>query len=420
MKNDGIGYQDVSVRRSFELSSLWFLLAGILLCGTQNALCQSDSDLLRLVRDGHRANLEKIRSWKGEARVNHTGENWELCDKLNVDSEVDYAFDADKDAVRWNYKQTSDTRYVGGEAKQLSGVFSNKMIKDGKAFLLGPYRCPKDARPRYYVGIDSADNLRLEISAHDFHPMLYLADPTGQASPLFEILQFYAECAEKGEPGLKVSRNGNRVVLLREDAQHSTINRYTFDLSVGCNLVEYYGSDDSATTTWTMEYVKVGGAFVPSKQVYTNEQKTMSPHRKSRKAVEFLNTVVNEPLSPDEFSLERLGALPGDVIDDRIVGIRYSYKSPQTPLNLMEVIPANAIEPVSRVEATDVTPQNAAITTPQATERNTQETRVPLPVAAAPTLVREPHVAWWGLSFFLVLLACAGLRYVMVRRRPRA
>lgn len=335
MKSNSLRCQDALDHARSLPSAAWILMAGLLLWGSRNAFCQSNAELLRMVQKGYQANLEKLRTWQGKAQVRLLAENWGQCDKIAIDSDVDFVFDADRKAVRWNYRQTSKARHEGGEAVELPRIFSNKMTRDGKVFLMGPYDAPREEGQNHYLTIDSADSYKVENTAYDFHPLLYFTHPTGLGSSLLDTLQFYSEVLQTPDPKHKVIREGSRVTLQVTNEELEIVNRYTFDLSQGCNLVEYYGSDPRITDTWTIEYTQVNGVFVPVKHAHANEDKTKDPLKRTVREAYFVTNVVNEPVPEEAFALEKLGVRAKDVINDKIVGVRYSYKNPRITTGLL-------------------------------------------------------------------------------------
>jgi hypothetical protein len=320
---------------------------------------RGDRELLRLVRDGCQANAERVYTWCGRAEVTTHTDN-RGYDHRQIKSEVEFAYDRQRQATRWNWLTAEDVIETNGKKRASKPQFVNKLLKDGRVHRFGPYDTVRKARV-YTLNIDAAGGFRPVNTSDDFDPMVFLRSPVGtHAQPIVDMLDYYYKHGEIPDVDMEVTRKDDKVALQLVDS--SIVRIYEFDLSQGCTLISYRGSDPEVTVTWKYEYEEIDGAFVPKRITYGNENRTGDKPTKRVRDVYFLQNTVNRPVPESEFAFERLGVQSGDLISDRLIGVTYAYK--ETP-------------PLPEPDQNDMEPDSVAL---QGAQENMSANQVPTAV----------------------------------------
>lgn len=334
------------------------LVAGLLLlpivgAGRRCIAFEGDAELLRLVRNGYQANVEKVTTWQGSAEIETHTENIGF-DKRTIRSHVDFVYDRDQHAARWNWRSIDDSAIVGDQQKDLSEYIVNKMVKGDRLYRFGPFE-PERQDHAYVLNVNSKAGFRPVNTSDDFDVMAHLTHPRGtHMSSLVEMLDHYYGFTDESDWPARVAQEGSRVIF--EIKTDVLVNHYEFDLSQGCTLVRYFGSGMDVTDEWTYEYEQQDGAFVPRRYVYknVNTKEPQRPRTRVRKTV-FTRNVVNQPVPPSEFDIAKLGVQPGDAISDRLIGVTYGYKSHPALSMDQDVLLADAADETLPEEGPDVT-----------------------------------------------------------------
>jgi hypothetical protein len=100
--------------------------------------------------------------------------------------------------------------------------------------------------------------------------------------------------------------------------RNKILSTWTVDLASGGNMVQFFSDGGGYPTNVTVSYNNVSGVWVPSKY---SEDVSGELHR----VVTFGSAVVNQPLSADEFTIEKMGVRPGTRITDQRSGLFYKY-----------------------------------------------------------------------------------------------
>lgn len=292
-----------------------------------SAPLQGDRELLRIVRDGYQANIERVITWQGYAEVTSQSENMGY-DRRKMESRVEFVYDRGRQAVRWNWMTSADEAVVDNTPKRLRRTFLNKMLKDGTLYRFGPFDPVRKDKP-YTLNIDSMDGFRAVNTSDDFDPRVCLTHPTGSNGPsIIDLLNMYYDKSDDPDIDAKVTRDGNKVILHVDNESASLVTRLEFDLTRGCALISYSVAAPVGGQTHSYEYEQSNGAFVPKRFIYKLETRAEGARTKTRvREMVFTRNSVNEPIPESEFSLESLGVRPGDHISDRFIGVAYAYKA---------------------------------------------------------------------------------------------
>lgn len=310
------------------------------------ARIEGDLELLRLVANGYKANFEKIETWQGKASIDFERlPNGAVSDtnfkNIKRRNSVEFLYDADRDAARW-YWNKLEGKVTGGKSQTEEPYFASGMVKKQQLYTLFPVS-PTSPRPPGNVSIMPKSSYRGHLGWNGkFHPAYYFQCVERD---WHKRLIFYYENADHPDMSRgKVERKGNIVTFEVISRTSGAINYHEFDLSKGGCLVKYLAKDSIITETWDFEYEQVDDVFVPKKVTHENIDSNKS--RTSKRIVVFTQNILNKPIDPREFELDKLQLQSGDKVQDWVTGIKWRYGLPELPdfVNF-EVIDTLAIPP---------------------------------------------------------------------------
>lgn len=303
--------------------TLLFTFAG----SSAEAQIRGDEELLRLVASGHQANVERIRSWRGSVQLTDTSIQ-EGGPKLYKVSQVEFAYDRIQKAMRWNryYKDFVRTE-ADGTVNHPNFKSTCGMLKAGTLYRLLDLSKGIEKNKIGPTVTVSSEGLGLGPVSEDFDPMYWFTDHGQPLEDRFKF--FYTNSKKEGFDHWQVTRHDNRVIMEYIKEGNGGIgkfmNRYEVDLSQGCNLVAYDASEPSVTEKWRLSFTSTAGVWVPKRISY--ECVHIKSSRVARE-MEWIENVVNEPLSSAEFELETLGVKSGDRVYDTRIDSEHAFKSP--------------------------------------------------------------------------------------------
>ena len=272
------------------------------------------SGLLRFVARGHRANLERIITWRGRASV--VMSRAAPREQRRTKSAVSFAYDQHSGSKRWNWTYLELRRTGAGQQMPTHLFIHNVIVKGGVWFRFD------DDGPgvKRILAVRQAASEKIHNLADDFDPTYYLSYG---GDDLHDYLMHQASLWEKGfGNGRKMKRSGETATYEQRLGVHCW--HMVFDLSKGCNPVSLRCTNPSDKSLWTYEYEHLNGAFVPRvvKWAFRGPQKTID------KKIVFDNELVNGRLDEDEFAPHALGIRSGDEVQDRVLGMTYTYGEP--------------------------------------------------------------------------------------------
>ena len=101
----------------------------------------------------------------------------------------------------------------------------------------------------------------------------------------------------------------------------------TFSLKSGGNITECIRDNESVSAMQRFAFDEVDGVFVPNRYDFEKFRGRCGlGHIMFARSFEFTNLVVNGQIDPTEFSLAAMGLESGDIVDDRIRGVRRRYE----------------------------------------------------------------------------------------------
>jgi len=309
--------QEMGGRRS-SLAGVVIVLAVAVFPGPVMARIEGELELLKLIANGYRVNLERLETWQGKATVELSSVS--KGKEIKERSSVEFIYDREREAARWYWNQLQREIRRGQESKLEEPSFASGMVKGQSLYRFGPVP-PTAERAAGLLYILPKSRRRLDGWSEDFHPMYFFRAVDGD---MYARMMFYYEQANHPKISRgKVERKGDLVTLTTWS--EGVTNRYEFDISQGCCLVGFFAEDPLVSGRWDLEYEQVGGVFVPKKV----ECKRSYSGGRSRlvRRISFEENVVNERIDPNEFSVDKLGLRPGDKIQDTVTGVKWRYRN---------------------------------------------------------------------------------------------
>jgi hypothetical protein len=296
------------------------------------AVIHGDVELLKTIALKHKANLESILTWKGEAfeeRASTRGDSYDYMLK----NKCVFAYDQLEDAVRWN-REPQEIRFVKNGKTQYS-TFSNynsAMIKRQTSFDYQGSGLDRNNKATYHLVIGQPARVERKGN-HGLDPRYFFKNC--RDIPIYKKLMNLYDIANN--PKFVEPKPVETYVKREEDHVTLTIDttvkgqpimeKFVFDLSAGGNLVEYYNKGPTYENHREYEYEEKSGVWVLKsfKKMNITHRKNGEVSRSTR-TINWSSSIVNVPFEEDEFTLEKLGVKHGDDIHDLKVGMRYKYK----------------------------------------------------------------------------------------------
>jgi hypothetical protein len=172
---------------------------------------------------------------------------------------------------------------------------------------------------RQIITISDAGGQQITLRSQDFDPIYYMQ---GGGDVLEHVLG-HASAGEGKISEVTVRKAENPVLI---EVKHlSTVRLYEIDLLRGGQLVALTRTDGLRRERWTWDVVEQADVWVPA--TISIEQVSLENPESFHRTIEFIESVVNGPLSPREFSLASLGARAGDVVMDEVANAKYVLQS---------------------------------------------------------------------------------------------
>jgi hypothetical protein len=313
----------------------------VIAVSSTQAVIEGDIELLRYIADGYETSWEQLRTWGGEAETTFISSggtpppyprDWKRC------NHAVFLIDRDAEAVRWNVGIEEIILDHDKEQNKKLQDYSG-MTKNNRAFQM--FYNTKNEKLVRTLEVGPEDNIIKNVTGFSFDPIYILQKDVFPDLP--NKLRFYYEKAKSPKIGeCKIIRDGDivkfEVKLITEGSNYENINRFTFDLSQGCNLLELYASGEQTDVQWRLDYEKVRDVFIPKKISRNYVNKTPGSESKSQFNAVFNNKMVNEKVDFREFEFDKLGLRPGDRILDRMVGDLYYIWKPELSKSGVDVL----------------------------------------------------------------------------------
>ncbi len=314
----------------------------VLLCAfaarVARAEFRGDIGLLLEIATIHRANRERILTWRGKVLVTDEFKE-ESGNGQQQRSHVLFAHDRLQQARRWMWIWDEFSRTKEGTTERKDMGFFGGMVLDGAYFRLGP---TMGSDSYHNIVIEPAGSCGFSPLSDEFDAMSFFAPESETLDARFEGLHAQAEALkEKANDGIiswVIGRDGD-VVTVESDLAvpnfgHS-LNRYRVDLARGANLRSYEHSNPEVEEAWRFEFTEQEGISVPKEVSIANVNKELKDTM-TRK-LDWVESSLNKASDDQEFALEQIGAAPGDRVHDTRSGAEYGFESVQAPVGASEV-----------------------------------------------------------------------------------
>jgi hypothetical protein len=249
----------------------------------------------------HRANIDRIRSWQGIARVT----DQQSFDALRLKSiaEVKFAYDSKQQASRWNWHNV----VVEPQSDLLENI--SGMKKDSQFMRFGWYS--QKMRPRGMIYSEDSRDGQLGNLSYDFDPMwYYCVHGTTYETRLLPFYEFTVN-KTKGFVPWKLTFEGD--LLIYESNDGGNINRYELDLAKDGMLARFMVDSIVVREEYEHNWTKVKDIWVPSKFTYRHfANKALDRER----TVEFQSNELNQDAPALDFGPKSLGMKSGEVVFD--------------------------------------------------------------------------------------------------------
>ena len=301
------------------------VLAGIVMCSISSAEVgpKGDIELLRLVATAHQANRSKIRTWQGRAHIeviNADANGIIIKDKQTVD----FISDRSRGVTRW--KWTLNERYVR-EGLQIGGEplpdtlleTISAMITRGGFYRRAPAITTREGQRLSTIVIWPPERALRASNTDCFDPVWYLSGHmTKCTDDLIGRLAFlYRRVKNEGVSHIIATSRSDLVFLQIGDK--NLLNRHTFDLSKGGNVVKFYAHSDTGTELREWTYEQIDSTWIPKTFTFSYDVKSPDALGATSltRSVTFVDNILNRPVPVSHFSFEALGYKDGEQVTDQ-------------------------------------------------------------------------------------------------------
>jgi len=326
---------------TFIKASLVMFTSVVSLLGSPSlAAIKGDVELLKTVALKHKANLESIRTLKGEAFEEGTSTIGDWYEFM-VKNKCTFAYDHLRDAVRWN-KEPQESRCLnhGKPVALTEANYNSTMFKDRTYFNYSGSKQPNDKSKVVYNLVIGEPAMAKGDELHCLDPRYFLSHPAGPTVH-DRLMLLYGHANDEAEVGRSVTQEGNLVTLQYSPPDEIRTSRELYDLAAGGNLLEYYSKTPRVEITKNCTYEEKSGVWVLKSYAGTiiNYRKDGEISKNSR-MINWTNSVVNVPFKEDEFTLDKLGVKAGARVSDHRIKKVYRYEgilpeAPSAPKALM-------------------------------------------------------------------------------------
>jgi hypothetical protein len=315
-----------------------------------------DIDLLRLIVAERQANQSRLATWQGTATVVESEQSDGPGPQRQWEAEVAFVYDNARGGTRWNwqYKREAQITDDGQVINHPDPSYTSGMTINGSYFRYGNVR-PKSGDTPNRVRIFADDAAKEDMFTDGFDPNWYFAHRGADPTKLMKMLVESAR--DPDTQGWHVRRDGSMVFLEFFDAGKNTpMNRYTFDLNCGGQMIGFDGVDSYVKESWVYTFENLAGVWVPSEVSYINHTKyDEEPDRHKTRTIRWTQHSVNELVPDGAFTLESMGVRPGDIVSDQRLNLQYEYKETQ-----IESLASNNLDTFALMDAP---PKNDTIET---------------------------------------------------------
>jgi len=302
----------------------------------------SNQELSKTLEDialHNQKNFESIHTLSGKADVEvrrYENDNLVVLQK----TEIFFAVDKKRDWRVTRNTQYENWKMENGEKKISPCDISGYLLKDEEVYwyyAANPNVGNPDVDPMNHASVkgtirlDKRDPLQHDVSSRisNFDPFRRIVPRISPAPS--ENMKSFAKFLATEPPPLpySISQNGDLTTVIAEVTHglSSVTNKYVFDVSKSCYLVEYWSSlNDIVGMDWKCEIEKIDGVWFP-----TLVTETIS-NGKSVTQLKFSDVKINQDIADDYFTLQFLGVKQQDHLYDTRTKTASEIDDPAFPL----------------------------------------------------------------------------------------
>lgn len=305
-----------TLSRCLLVAILIILVQGWIIHSKAKAQIQGDVELLKTAAEKYCANLEKLKTWRGEVKWFQKGANSSRHESSNIECSIDFACDLTLPAKRWSIKIDKQINVKDGQEKILRDQWTYSLQRDGTYYDLLYDSKTKDSHHIAYI--KDKPYMKPGLNYGSFDP-LYYYNVLDQNVETF-CTTLYKNANLENMSAYSITKEENIVIIKlkrKTDPQPSTV--YQIDLSKGSNFtkIESFHNSDNSSQNSIKEWIwqEISGMWVPKE--FTMDHIVILPNPKEEHyRITWLKNEVNISLSKDEFSLVKLGLRQGDQVQD--------------------------------------------------------------------------------------------------------
>ena len=255
-------------------------------------------------------NFQHMQTWSGELHLDFSTRTGSRIES-DTEGEIDFAFDA----------KTGNVRSTWLSGLNRSGVAPQKFSE-------------MEVGGRSYRYSDMSGKPVLLINPLGVHGQgVYNRSfvPASAFSPggmdIYGHLKFLAGLGEAVGQCITAINTVDQVLTIIEESTYGRAT-YSFDISKDYALVAYSSESkdlESYKIEWRWEYEHLNGVWTPTLIYHDSDVNTPEGRSRQIRTITIKKQQVNTPLSSDAFSIERLGVGVGDLVNDKILGMTYTY-----------------------------------------------------------------------------------------------
>jgi hypothetical protein len=274
------------------------------------------------------ASRSALRTWRSQATIHKSTRPMDAPadaqPQFEQVSRAEFVWDLAGDALRVAHERDAPYRLErDGQvvARGTGTIIKRQVVKDGRLYSLDLPPAAIDRGGRRVFTISALSPGRREEIG--FHPAYTFRSPLG-----VDVMQVLRDLPHVTGAAVTVTVPAEGDLVRVRFASGHSYNEYVFDRGQGGNLVAFHAhsprpGSEPLTRDITIHYKHLGqSVWIPTKYEDRRFVRSLGGADGPRMVVQ-LETVhfehgeVNEPVDESEFTLEALGMLPGDRVDDR-------------------------------------------------------------------------------------------------------
>jgi hypothetical protein len=290
------------------------------------AQIKGDTELLKMAAVKYRANIEKLKTWKGDVKWTQKGTDG-ICEWT-----ANYACDFTMPAKRWAITIEKNVHVFEGKVHSTPILWNYGMFREGAYYELSYSATSKNNRHGAFV--QNHPFSKPGFNNNVFDPEYFF---TYEGTEIDKFcLHLYKNRNSSGMTGYFIKKEGNNIIidLILENNGPIPTASYNIDLSKAGNVTQVIMRTNETFQTsesilrW--EWKEINGVWVPN-EVTKDSIISLPEPKEYHDRIVWENNEVNIPLASDEFSLIKLGVRQEDMLFDTRTNTRTIIKDKSFP-----------------------------------------------------------------------------------------